>query len=268
MPRGRLAAGALLVTALATTMCAGTYWTASAMQSDLADRTRTTLEARHLTAVVLFSGRDAYVWAETAKARADAVAVVKAIPGVRIVVVGEGAPPRISPSAASVAATPAPGAIGTTGAAASTASAVPSASVTSAPPAIPSLVPTASSASSATRAPVTVPVWAAIQFDSRSPNLASASKNQVAAIVQFMVANPSVRVTLTGYCDISPAEADRQALGLARAKAVAAVLTAGGVGSPRISVASRGANDPVASNDTSQGRALNRRVTVAMTQES
>ena len=31
-----------------------------------------------------------------------------------------------------------------------------------------------------------------------------ATENQVAAIVQFMVANPSVRVTLTGYSDISP----------------------------------------------------------------
>lgn len=266
MPCGRLAAGALLATALATSMCAGTYWTASAMQSDLADRTRTTLEARRLTAIVLFSGRDAYVWAETAKTRADAVAVVRAIPGVRIVVVGEGAPP-LTPGA-SVAAPSAPRASGTTAAPASTASAVPSASATSASSVIPGLVSTASPASSSTKAPVTVPVWPAIEFDSGSSGLASASKNQVAAIVQLMVTNPSVRVTLTGYSDISPAEADRQALGLARAKAVAAALTTGGVGSSRISVASRGANNPVASNDTSQGRALNRRVTVAMTQES
>ncbi len=92
MSFGRLVGRTLVATGLAATMCAGTYWTAQAMQSGLDDQARTALEARQLTASVRFAGRDAYVWADTPTARADAIAAVKTIPGVRIVVIGEGAP--------------------------------------------------------------------------------------------------------------------------------------------------------------------------------
>jgi outer membrane protein OmpA-like peptidoglycan-associated protein len=83
-----------------------------------------------------------------------------------------------------------------------------------------------------------------------------------------MVAHPATMVTLTGYTDMGRTDADRQALGLARAKSAAAVLTDNGVSSDKIAVKSRGGNDPVASNDSAQGRALNRRVSVTMTQEN
>ena len=127
MSLGRPVVGALLATALATTMCAGTYWAASAMQSDLADHARTTLEARHLTAVVVFSGRDARVWANTATARADAVAVLRTIPGVRTVVVADGAPPTTPRPSVSIAATSVASAAGTGDARPSTSSAAMSA---------------------------------------------------------------------------------------------------------------------------------------------
>jgi OOP family OmpA-OmpF porin len=83
-----------------------------------------------------------------------------------------------------------------------------------------------------------------------------------------MVAHPTTVVTMTGYTDMSHTEADRQALGLARAKSAASVLTANGVSPARITMKSRGGNDPVASNTSAQGRALNRRVNVTMTQEN
>jgi OOP family OmpA-OmpF porin len=87
-------------------------------------------------------------------------------------------------------------------------------------------------------------------------------------MARFMVANPSVKVTLTGYSDMTGTSASRQAAALARAQSARALLLAHGVNLTRVTVASRGGNDPIASNDTSQGRALNRRVTVTMTRES
>lgn len=90
---GRVVTGSLLAVGLAATMTAGTYWTASAMQTALADAARTRLDAQQLTATVMMAGRDAYVWARTPTERADAIAAVRTVPGVRVVLVGDGAPP-------------------------------------------------------------------------------------------------------------------------------------------------------------------------------
>lgn len=276
MSLGRRASGTLLATGLAATMGLGTYWSAHAMESTLADQARVTLEARQLTASVLFAGRDATVWADSPSAREDAIAALRTIPGVRIVVIGEGAPPAVSSSSSSVAVTSAkPTATRTTVAtpkatATPTITATPSATVSST--SAPTVTTTPTAAASATTAeattPVTIPVWPAIQFNGGSPNLDATAKAQLVKIAQFLVANPTVKVTLTGHTDMGLTAAERQALGLARAKAAAAVLVANGVSSSRITAVSQGGNDPVASNSTATGRALNRRVDVTMNQES
>jgi outer membrane protein OmpA-like peptidoglycan-associated protein len=279
MSLGRRASGTLLATGLAATMGLGTYWSAHAMESALVDQARVTLEARQLTASVLFAGRDASVWADSPSAREDAIAALRTIPGVRIVVIGEGAPPAVSSSSSSVAVTSAkPTATRTTVAtpkATATVSSTSAPTVTTTPTAAASAttavattpVPSASP-SSADPKPVTIPVWPAIQFGGGSPNLAATAKAQLVEIAQFLVANPTVKVTLTGHTDMGLTEAERQALGLARAKAAAAVLVANGVSSSRITAVSQGGNDPVASNSTATGCALNRRVDVTMNQES
>jgi hypothetical protein len=83
MSFGRRASGTLLATGLAATMGLGTYWSAHAMESTLADHARETLEGGQLTATVLFAGRDATVWAESPSAREVAIAAMRTIPGVR-----------------------------------------------------------------------------------------------------------------------------------------------------------------------------------------
>ena len=273
MSRRRLVSGSLIATALAATMWVGTYWTAQAMQAGLVQRAHDTLESRQLSATVLVSGRDAYVWAETPTARADAMAALRTIPGIRVVLVGEGAPPAPQPLLPSTGATPRSTARTTstsmrTGDASptatlpSTAKTVTSTAVTVAP------VATAGPASTATTAAVTIPAWPAVPFDGDSATVSKAGGAQLVQIAQFMVAHPTVSVVLTGYTDASGTAAGRQALGGARAASAQAVLVGEGVDPARITVASGGGTNPVASNSTSQGRALNRRVTVTMTQES
>jgi peptidoglycan-associated lipoprotein len=274
MSLGRRASGTLLATGLAATMGLGTYWSAHAMESALVDQARVTLEARQLTASVLFAGRDATVWADGPSARVDAIAALRTIPGVRIVVIGEGAPPAVSSSSSSVAVTSAkPTATRTTVAtpkatATPTITATPSATVSStSAPTTTTPVPSASPSSAAPK-PVTIPVWPAIQFGGGSPNLDATATAQLVKNAQFLVANPTVKVTLTGHTDMGLTAAERQALGLARAQAAAAVLVANGVSPSRITAVSQGGNDPVASNSTATGSVLNRRVDVTMNQES
>ncbi len=273
MSFARSAGGALLATGLVATMGLGSYWSAQTLQSTLADEARLALESRALTATVQFDGRDATVWAASPGARDQAVAALLTIPGVRVVVAGDGTPPEnasagstvtvarsSSPSAtpySSVTATP-------------TVTTTPSASLTPSP----SSTPTASASSqTATPTPtpaptLSIPAWPAIMFLGGTAVLDATDKAQLAQVAQFLVANPTVKATLTGHTDMGRTESERQALGLARAKAAAAYLVAGGVPAARITTLSRGGSSPVASNTTAAGRAANRRVTIAMTQES
>jgi len=270
MSLGRRANGTLLATGLAATMDLGTYWSAHAMESTLADQARVTLEARQPTASVLFAGRDATVWADSPSAREDAIAALRTIPGVRIIVIGEGAPPAVSSSSSSVAVTSAKPTATRTTVATPTITATPSATVSSTSAPTVTTTPTAAASATTVEAttPVTIPAWPAIQFNGGSPNLDATAKAQLVKIAQFLVANPTVKVTLTGHTDMGRTAAEGQALGLARAKAAAAVLVANGVSSSRITAVSQGGNDPVARNSTATGRALNRRVDVTMNQES
>jgi outer membrane protein OmpA-like peptidoglycan-associated protein len=72
--------------------------------------------------------------------------------------------------------------------------------------------------------------------------------------------NPSVHVVVEGYTDSRGTEAYNQRLSLRRAEAVKDYLVKLGVAADRLTVRGKGASQPVASNDTEEGRAENRRV--------
>lgn len=269
------ASGALLTTGLAATLSIGSVWSAQALQSTLADQARATLESRHLVATVQMSGRDATVWAATSSAREQAIDALLSVPGVRIVVAGEGDAPSNSTAGATVTVSSSATAQPTVSASASASVEVSSSpSVTPTLTSVPSVSTSPSASATATAstttpkpAPttVTIPTWPAIQFSGGDAALDATDKAELHQISTFMLANAGIKVTLTGHTDSGRSEAERLALGLARAKAAAAVLTADGVQAIRITTLSMGAKDPVASNTTAQGRAQNRRVTVSMT---
>lgn len=70
------------------------------------------------------------------------------------------------------------------------------------------------------------------------------------------------RVMLTGHTDSKGDAATNMTLGRRRAEAVQNVLVGKGVNKAQIEVASKGMTEPVASNDTEEGREQNRRVEV------
>lgn len=71
-----------------------------------------------------------------------------------------------------------------------------------------------------------------------------------------------MRVQIVGHTDSTGSDAINEPLSLQRAHSVRDYLVTRGVEVQRISVAGRGAREPVASNGTEEGRARNRRVEI------
>ncbi|MCC5975564.1 MAG: OmpA family protein [Rubellimicrobium sp.] len=78
-------------------------------------------------------------------------------------------------------------------------------------------------------------------------------------------AYPNSRVVVVGHTDSTGSAAHNQALSERRANSVAAVLIQNGVSPSRIRAVGRGEDQPIATNQTPEGRALNRRVEIIIT---
>lgn len=79
----------------------------------------------------------------------------------------------------------------------------------------------------------------------------------------WLLANPRARATLIGHTDSTGNDNVNKSLSLARASALRDVLVARyGIDPARLFVIGRGGDAPIASNDTKDGRAANRRVEV------
>lgn len=98
-------------------------------------------------------------------------------------------------------------------------------------------------------------------FDTNSSELKPAALADIQQFVQRMVEQGTPRaISIIGHTDDVGSPERNQALSLARAKAVRAALIDSGVETRIITVSGAGAAQPTVSNDTEQGRALNRRV--------
>ncbi len=78
--------------------------------------------------------------------------------------------------------------------------------------------------------------------------------------VGIMIRDPSLGIVIAGYTDDQGSDLFNQRLREDRAQAVADWLIAAGIDSARIVPVGFGETQPIASNATAQGRALNRRV--------
>lgn len=100
----------------------------------------------------------------------------------------------------------------------------------------------------------------ALQFETGSAVILRVSYPYLNEIVDYMKNNPGKRLAITGHTDNSGTDNINERLALERARSVAAYLTARGINPSRIDIAGKGAEKPIASNDTEEGRAQNRRV--------
>jgi len=99
-----------------------------------------------------------------------------------------------------------------------------------------------------------------LNFESGATTLTPESRPTVDSLTAILKAYPSVSVGLEGYTDSTGDAAANTKLSLDRAAAVKGLLVGGGVAESRIGTAGYGPDRPVASNDTEEGRAKNRRL--------
>lgn len=103
-----------------------------------------------------------------------------------------------------------------------------------------------------------------LTFDTGSAKITGDSAIEVDNLAAILKAYPNVKIQVSGYTDSQGDAANNKTLSLNRAMAVKARLMAQEISPDRIATAGYGAENPIASNDTPEGRAQNRRIEVTI----
>ncbi len=110
-------------------------------------------------------------------------------------------------------------------------------------------------------------VFEHLNFANGSTRLTEGSDKTLADLAQILNAYPNSHVLVTGHTDNSGSPQSNQTLSLDRANAIKAMLVNNGIAANRISTRGLGQEQPVAPNDSEQGRAQNRRTELTVTQK-
>jgi outer membrane protein OmpA-like peptidoglycan-associated protein len=103
-----------------------------------------------------------------------------------------------------------------------------------------------------------------LQFASSSAVLGAGAQGRLAPLAAFLAKQPDAKIRIAGHTDSQGSDAANMNLSTRRAQSVGAYLNSTGVGLDRISSVGMGESAPTATNDTSAGRAINRRVEVTI----
>ena len=99
-----------------------------------------------------------------------------------------------------------------------------------------------------------------VNFDFDKASLKPDATPVIAQVAQLLKDNPGMKLRVEGHTDIIGAPEHNRSLSEARAKTVMDALVAGGIAAGRLSAAGLGPDQPIADNETPEGRAKNRRV--------
>jgi K(+)-stimulated pyrophosphate-energized sodium pump len=106
-----------------------------------------------------------------------------------------------------------------------------------------------------------------LTFDTGKATLMDDSQEQLKNIAEILKAYPGVNIKLGGYTDNTGDAASNLKLSRDRASSVRAELEKLGIDNDRLEAEGYGQEHPVASNDTEDGRAQNRRISVRVTKK-
>ncbi|HMM92479.1 OmpA family protein [Bradyrhizobium sp.] len=101
---------------------------------------------------------------------------------------------------------------------------------------------------------------ARIRFESGKSDIVADSAGLLDRLIETALRCPTANIEISGHTDSDGDEAANQALSEKRAQAVADYLVKAGLPESRFSAAGYGATQPIAGNDTDQGKAQNRRI--------
>ena len=99
-----------------------------------------------------------------------------------------------------------------------------------------------------------------ITFQTGAAELTPESDTTLTAIAALLVDNPAVRIEVGGHTDSDGVPEENEVLSQARADAVVASLVGKGVEAGRLQAVGYGDALPIASNETGEGKAQNRRI--------
>jgi OOP family OmpA-OmpF porin len=100
-------------------------------------------------------------------------------------------------------------------------------------------------------------------FDTNKTDIKQNAHTLLNHAYTIFVKNPGMKVTLKGHTDSRGSAQYNKDLSLRRANAVKAYLVNKGIASSRLTCKAFGESSPIATNDTKEGRSLNRRVELA-----
>ena len=104
-----------------------------------------------------------------------------------------------------------------------------------------------------------------VSFDSWSSNIQESSYEELDKIIRSLKEWPHVTLEIQGHSDSIGQDIANMQLSKARADAVKTYLVRGGIDPSRLTTVGYGEHNPIASNSTEEGRALNRRVVLKRT---
>jgi outer membrane protein OmpA-like peptidoglycan-associated protein len=98
-----------------------------------------------------------------------------------------------------------------------------------------------------------------IFFDVKEYNLKAESTSELDKVVMLLKENPTLKIQINGHTDNVGKAADNLKLSNDRSQSVVKYLITKGIDIKRLSFRGFGADQPIASNDSEEGRAQNRR---------
>lgn len=105
----------------------------------------------------------------------------------------------------------------------------------------------------------------AVLFGFDRSDLNTQARTNLDKLTNVLNKYPDTDINIIGHTDSKGAEEYNESLSLRRSNSVAAYLRGNGIVSTRIITTGMGETDPIATNDTEDGRALNRRVEFVIT---
>ena len=105
---------------------------------------------------------------------------------------------------------------------------------------------------------------AAAAFKTSGSDLSATGRSEVKIFADKLRGHQVKSIMVDGYTDSTGSAAFNQSLSVKRAAAVKAEMIKNGIDGNLITVSGHGESNPIATNDTSAGRAQNRRVTVSV----
>ena len=107
-----------------------------------------------------------------------------------------------------------------------------------------------------------------VQFEKGKAILLNSSLGQLNELANYLLENSDVKAEIIGHTDSDGDASRNKRLSKERAEAVKKYITDTGVAPSRIKATGKGEEEPVTENATAEGRAMNRRVEVKLTQSN